>query len=123
MHASVHLWACLDLDTSGHMQAASRLQAEAGHVGALRTLCNAYLDAWARLHPPLAFLPFYGAAGDKAPVGIVRGGPLMGLLLPGGRPSQVRSRLHVSPWSNRLGPCSTLSLLLSAVPHISLFIS
>ena len=77
-------------DTDAHMQAASRMQPEEGHMGGVRVLCNTYLDAWARLHPPLAFLPCSSTAREKAPIGIIRGGgPVLGLLLETGTPQHA----------------------------------
>ena len=82
------------------LQAALRLQPEEGSIGGVRMTCSAYLDAWSRLHSPLAFLQplaSIGHQGRATPLALVRGGgPLLGLLMPGARAQQLLSTPHLS---------------------------
>ena len=74
------------------LQALSRLQAEEGQMDAVRSLCTAYLDAWAKLHPPVAFMQASSGFGGMQSQAIVRAdGPMLGLLLSSGPAQQLQS--------------------------------
>lgn len=89
-------------------QAAHRLQAEEGPMGAVRVMCSAYLDAWAKLHAPVAFVQPAADANAHAAVGIVRGGgPLLSLLLPASRAQQLLGTPQAPP---QVHACQHISL-------------
>lgn len=93
-------------------------------MGGVRVLTSAYLEAWAQLHPPLAFVRCSGSAGRQGAVGIVRGGgPLLSLLLARGSPPHVPdSTAHVRGWLKHLLLASCPLALISKACLWGLFL-